>query len=100
MGKSWADLPAFRQGHAQGIYMNPSLQRYNVRYTEREGGKSKGEVKRVSASDRARSIICKERPVFRLKTGSVLCVKAQQRVRGQREQQWSKSDDKGNEKGS
>ena len=80
--------------------MNPSLQRYNVRYTEREGGKGKGEVKRVPASDRACSVIYKERPVFRLKTGSVLYVKARQRVRGRREQRWLKSDDKGNEKGS
>ena len=38
-GEMWADLPAFRQGHARGIYMNPSPQQYNVRYTEREGGK-------------------------------------------------------------
>ena len=64
------------------------------------GGKGKGEVQRVPASDRARGVVCEERPVFRLKTGSVLCVKARQQVRGRRERWWSKSDDKGNEKGS
>ena len=66
----------------------------------REGGKGKGKVKRVPTGDRVRSVVCEERLVFRLKTGSVLCVKARQRARGRREWQWSKSDDKGNEKGS
>ena len=45
MGKSWANLPPFRQGHVRGIYMNLSLQQYNVRYTEREGGKQKRKSK-------------------------------------------------------
>ena len=62
------------------------------------GGKGKGEVQRVPAGDRARGVVCEERPVFRFKTGSVLCVKARQRARGRRERQRSKSDDKGNEK--
>ena len=55
----------------------------------------KAKVERVPAGDRACGVVCEERPVFRLKTGSVLCVKARQRVRGQRERWWSKSDGKG-----
>ena len=39
---------------AQGIYMNPSPQRYNVRYTEREGGKRKRKSKEfLPATERA-----------------------------------------------
>ena len=44
-GEMWADLPAFRQGHARGIYMNPSPQQYNIHYTEREGGKVRAKSK-------------------------------------------------------
>ena len=65
---TWADLPAFRRGHAWGIYMNPSPQRYNVRYRERGGGKVRSKFKECCpAGDRARGVVCEGDPVFKVK---------------------------------
>ena len=73
-GEQWADLPAFQQGHARGIYMNPSLQRYNVCYAEREMGKVKSKFKECCpASDRVRGVVCKGDPVFKVKA-QVYCM--------------------------
>ena len=98
-GKDWADLPPFGEASAGYLYESETAAIQCTLHRER-GGKAKAKVERVPAGDRARGVVCEERPVFRLKTGSVLCVKARQRARGRRERRWSKSDGKGNEKGS
>ena len=72
-----------------------------VRYAERGGGERNVEVERESpAGDRARGIVCEKGPVFKMRAASVLHVKARQRARGRKERRWSKSDGKGEAKGS
>ena len=71
---TWADLPSFRRGHTRGIYTNPSLQRYNVRYAEREMGRVKSKFKECCpAGDRAHGVVCEGGPVFKVKA-QVYCM--------------------------
>ena len=58
----------------RGIYMNPSLQRYNVHYTEREMGKVKSKFKECCpAGDRVHGVVCEGDPVFKVKA-QVYCM--------------------------
>ena len=65
----------FGEASAGYLYESESAAIQCTLHRER-GGRAKAKVERVPAGDRARGVVCEERPVFRLKTGSVLCVKA------------------------
>ena len=80
-GKTGPICLPFSEASAGYLYESESVAIQCTLHREREG-KGKGEVQRIPAGDRVCGIVCEECPVFRLKTGSVLCVKVRQRARG------------------